>query len=133
MTRTLVQGFLDPQKSLTQHYGVIQGISALGPSAVSPVQANLILYFSKILLTIFVLYQIRLLLLPNLETYMQLLEPELQLDKQKNEMKRKEAWRVYGALLVRLQVFNEYMLSIFMHQLLTCGMHFSVCCRKMLI
>uniref|UniRef100_A0A0E0C2T2 TATA box binding protein associated factor (TAF) histone-like fold domain-containing protein n=1 Tax=Oryza meridionalis TaxID=40149 RepID=A0A0E0C2T2_9ORYZ len=42
---------------------------------------------------------IRLLLLPNLETYMQLLEPELQLDKQKNEMKRKEAWRVYGALL----------------------------------
>uniref|UniRef100_A0A0E0MX45 TATA box binding protein associated factor (TAF) histone-like fold domain-containing protein n=1 Tax=Oryza rufipogon TaxID=4529 RepID=A0A0E0MX45_ORYRU len=43
--------------------------------------------------------RIRLLLLPNLETYMQLLEPELQLDKQKNEMKRKEAWRVYGALL----------------------------------
>uniref|UniRef100_A0A0E0C2T1 TATA box binding protein associated factor (TAF) histone-like fold domain-containing protein n=1 Tax=Oryza meridionalis TaxID=40149 RepID=A0A0E0C2T1_9ORYZ len=75
VTRTLVQGFLDPQKSLTQHYGAIQGISALGPSA------------------------IRLLLLPNLETYMQLLEPELQLDKQKNEMKRKEAWRVYGALL----------------------------------
>uniref|UniRef100_A0A0D3EPF9 TATA box binding protein associated factor (TAF) histone-like fold domain-containing protein n=1 Tax=Oryza barthii TaxID=65489 RepID=A0A0D3EPF9_9ORYZ len=68
VTRTLVQGFLDPQKSLTQHYGAIQGISALGPSA------------------------IRLLLLPNLETYMQLLEPELQLDKQKNEMKRKEAW-----------------------------------------
>jgi transcription initiation factor TFIID subunit 6 len=31
---------------------------------------------------------------------MQLLEPELQLEKQKNEMKRKEAWRVYGALLV---------------------------------
>uniref|UniRef100_A0A0A8YHE0 TAF6 C-terminal HEAT repeat domain-containing protein n=1 Tax=Arundo donax TaxID=35708 RepID=A0A0A8YHE0_ARUDO len=30
---------------------------------------------------------------------MQLLEPELQLEKQKNEMKRKEAWRVYGALL----------------------------------
>ncbi|CAD6342639.1 unnamed protein product [Miscanthus lutarioriparius] len=42
---------------------------------------------------------IRLLLLPNLVTYMQLLEPELQLEKQKNEMKRKEAWRVYGALL----------------------------------
>nr|CAB3473208.1 unnamed protein product [Digitaria exilis] len=38
---------------------------------------------------------IRLLLLPNLVTYMQLLEPELQLEKQKNEMKRKEAWRVY--------------------------------------
>uniref|UniRef100_A0A0D9V1G9 TATA box binding protein associated factor (TAF) histone-like fold domain-containing protein n=1 Tax=Leersia perrieri TaxID=77586 RepID=A0A0D9V1G9_9ORYZ len=76
LTKTLIHAFLDPQKSLTQHYGAVQGISALGPSA------------------------IRLLLLPNLETYMQLLEPELQLEKQKNEMKRKEAWRVYGALLL---------------------------------
>ncbi|RLN24157.1 transcription initiation factor TFIID subunit 6 [Panicum miliaceum] len=75
LTKTLVHAFLDPAKSLTQHYGAVQGISALGPSA------------------------IRLLLLPNLVTYMQLLEPELQLEKQKNEMKRKEAWRVYGALL----------------------------------
>ncbi|CAO2183838.1 unnamed protein product [Urochloa humidicola] len=75
LTKTLIHAFLDPQKSLTQHYGAVQGISSLGPSA------------------------IRLLLLPNLVTYMQLLEPELQLEKQKNEMKRKEAWRVYGALL----------------------------------
>ncbi|CAO2165085.1 unnamed protein product [Urochloa humidicola] len=75
LTKTLIHAFLDPLKSLTQHYGAVQGISALGPSA------------------------IRLLLLPNLVTYMQLLEPELQLEKQKNEMKRKEAWRVYGALL----------------------------------
>lgn len=75
LTKTLIHAFLDPHKALTQHYGAVQGISALGPSA------------------------IRLLLLPNLETYMQLLEPELQLEKQKNEMKRKEAWRVYGALL----------------------------------
>ncbi|WVZ75297.1 hypothetical protein U9M48_023367 [Paspalum notatum var. saurae] len=75
LTKTLIHAFLDPAKSLTQHYGAIQGISALGPSA------------------------IRLLLLPNLVAYMQLLEPELQLEKQKNEMKRKEAWRVYGALL----------------------------------
>ncbi|XP_062198680.1 transcription initiation factor TFIID subunit 6 isoform X2 [Phragmites australis] len=75
LTKTLVHAFLDPAKSLTQHYGAVQGLSALGPSA------------------------IRLLLLPNLVTYMQLLEPELQLEKQKNEMKRKEAWRVYGALL----------------------------------
>ncbi|PUZ56403.1 hypothetical protein GQ55_5G296500 [Panicum hallii var. hallii] len=75
LTKTLVHAFLDPAKSLTQHYGAVQGISALGPSA------------------------IRLLLLPNLVTYMQLLEPELHLEKQKNEMKRKEAWRVYGALL----------------------------------
>ncbi|KAK3158177.1 hypothetical protein QOZ80_2AG0133840 [Eleusine coracana subsp. coracana] len=75
LTKTLIHAFLDPAKSLTQHYGAVQGISALGPSA------------------------IRLLLLPNLVTYMQLLDPELQLEKQKNEMKRKEAWRVYGALL----------------------------------
>ncbi|KAM3399312.1 hypothetical protein ACQJBY_004607 [Aegilops geniculata] len=75
LTKTLVHAFLDPHKALTQHYGAVQGISALGPSA------------------------IRLLLLPNLQTYMQLLDPELQLEKQSNEMKRKEAWRVYGALL----------------------------------
>ncbi|OEL28853.1 Transcription initiation factor TFIID subunit 6 [Dichanthelium oligosanthes] len=86
LTKTLIHAFLDPAKSLTQHYGAVQGISALGPRA------------------------IRLLLLPNLVTYMQLLEPELHLEKQKNEMKRKEAsrvygeaWRVYGALLVSLQ------------------------------
>ncbi|KAM3405787.1 hypothetical protein ACQJBY_000042 [Aegilops geniculata] len=76
LTKTLVHAFLDPHKALTQHYGAVQGISALGPSA-----------------------QIRLLLLPNLQAYMQLLDPELQLEKQSNEMKRKEAWRVYGALL----------------------------------
>ncbi|KAL6905633.1 hypothetical protein ACP4OV_003234 [Aristida adscensionis] len=75
LTKTLIHAFLDPAKSLTQHYGAVQGLSALGPGV------------------------IRLLLLPNLVTYMQLLEPELQLEKQKNEMKRKEAWRVYGALL----------------------------------
>ncbi|XP_072962813.1 transcription initiation factor TFIID subunit 6 isoform X1 [Typha angustifolia] len=75
LTKTLIHAFLDPSKALTQHYGAIQGLSALGPGVV------------------------RLLILPNLETYMQLLEPEMQLDKQKNEMKRKEAWRVYGALL----------------------------------
>ncbi|KAM0863744.1 hypothetical protein ACQ4PT_044383 [Festuca glaucescens] len=71
----LVRAFCDPHKALTQHYGAVQGISALGASA------------------------IRLLLLPKLETYMQLLDPELQLEKQTNEMKRKEAWRVYSALL----------------------------------
>jgi transcription initiation factor TFIID subunit 6 len=31
---------------------------------------------------------------------MHLLEPEMQLEKQKNEIKRQEAWQVYGALLV---------------------------------
>ncbi|KAG6478412.1 hypothetical protein ZIOFF_061854 [Zingiber officinale] len=74
LTKTLINAFLDPSKALTQHYGAIQGLAALGPSV------------------------IRLLVLPNLEPYLQLLEPEMQLEKQKNEMKRKEAWRVYGAL-----------------------------------
>lgn len=37
---------------------------------------------------------------PNLVPYMELLEPEMLLESQKNEMKRHEAWRVYGALLV---------------------------------
>lgn len=75
LTKTLLNAFLDPKKALTQHYGAIQGLGALGPNVV------------------------RLLLLPNLETYMQLLEPEMLLEKQKNELKRHEAWRVYGALL----------------------------------
>jgi transcription initiation factor TFIID subunit 6 len=100
LTKTLIHAFLDPAKSLTQHYGAVQGISALGPSAVEPAPFLLNFILVKYQLTTFVSYQIRLLLLPNLVTYMQLLEPELQLEKQKNEMKRKEAWRVYGTLLV---------------------------------
>ncbi|KAM0844452.1 hypothetical protein ACQ4PT_057022 [Festuca glaucescens] len=102
LTKTLINAFLDPHKALTQHYGAVQGISALGTSAVGPVQSSVRLNFRGILkysLTYFVDYQVRLLLLPNLEPYMQLLDPELQLEKQTNEMKRKEAWRVYGALL----------------------------------
>lgn len=75
VTRTLLHAFLDPTKAMTQHYGAIQGLAALGPSVV------------------------RLLILPNLEPYLKLLEPEMLLEKQKNEMKRHEAWRVYGALL----------------------------------
>ncbi|KAF9666490.1 hypothetical protein SADUNF_Sadunf16G0234600 [Salix dunnii] len=72
--RTLVHAFLDPTKSLPQHYGSIQGLAALGPSVV------------------------RLLILPNLEPYLLLLEQEMLLEKQKNEIKRHEAWRVFGAL-----------------------------------
>ncbi|KAL5548503.1 hypothetical protein UlMin_003734 [Ulmus minor] len=75
VTRTLLHAFLDSTKTLSQHYGAIQGLAALGPNVV------------------------RLVILPNLELYMQLLEPEMLLEKQKNEMKRHEAWRVYGALL----------------------------------
>ncbi|XP_020534496.1 transcription initiation factor TFIID subunit 6 isoform X2 [Jatropha curcas] len=75
VTRTLLHAFLDPTKSLTQHYGAVQGLAALGPHVV------------------------RLLILPNLEPYLLLLEPEMLLEKQKNEIKRLEAWRVYGALM----------------------------------
>ncbi|KAH7861231.1 hypothetical protein Vadar_023387 [Vaccinium darrowii] len=74
VTRTLLHAFLDPTRTLPQHYGAIKGLAALGPSVVC------------------------LLILPNLEPYLQLLETEMQHDKQKNEMKRHEAWRVYGAL-----------------------------------
>ncbi|KAA8524778.1 hypothetical protein F0562_011201 [Nyssa sinensis] len=75
LTKTLLHAFLDPKRALTQHYGAIQGLAALGPNVVHH------------------------LILPNLETYLQLLEPEMLVEKQKNEMKRHEAWRVYGALL----------------------------------
>ncbi|KAK4275389.1 hypothetical protein QN277_018481 [Acacia crassicarpa] len=75
VTKTLLHAFLDPTKSLPQHYGAIKAIAALGSNMV------------------------RLLILPNLETYLLLLEPEMQLEKQKNALKRHEAWQVYGALL----------------------------------
>lgn len=75
VTKTLIHAFLDPKKALTQHYGAVQGLAALGPSVV------------------------RLLILPNLELYLKHLEPEMFLESQKNAMKRYEAWRVYGALL----------------------------------
>uniref|UniRef100_A0A9I9D7P7 TATA box binding protein associated factor (TAF) histone-like fold domain-containing protein n=1 Tax=Cucumis melo TaxID=3656 RepID=A0A9I9D7P7_CUCME len=75
LTKTLLNAFLDPKRALTQHYGAIQGLAALGMNVV------------------------HLLILPNLEPYLGLLEPEMLLANQKNEMKRHEAWRVYGALL----------------------------------
>lgn len=56
--------------------------------------------------------QVRLLILPNLEPYLQLLAPEMLLEKQKNEMKRLEAWRVYGALLVT-SYFNMILIFFF--------------------
>ncbi|CAA3012002.1 transcription initiation factor TFIID subunit 6-like [Olea europaea subsp. europaea] len=76
VTRTLLHAFLDPSKALPQHYGAIQGLATLGPNVV------------------------RLLVLPNLDPYLRLLEPEMQLEKQKNEVKRHEAWLVYGALML---------------------------------
>lgn len=74
VTRTLLHAFLDPKKALTQHYGAIRGLAALGSRVV------------------------RLVVLPNLELYLRLLAPELSPETQQNEMKRYEAWRVYGAL-----------------------------------
>ncbi|GAB2228770.1 hypothetical protein Drorol1_Dr00022900 [Drosera rotundifolia] len=75
LTKTLINAFLDPKRAITQHYGAIQGLAALGSNVV------------------------RLLILPNIEPYLRLLEPEMLLESQKNEMKRHEAWTVYGALL----------------------------------
>lgn len=75
VAKTLLHTFLDPMKTLPQHYGAIRALGDLGPNVV------------------------RLIVVPNLEMYLQLIEPEMQLENQKNEMKRHEAWRVYGALL----------------------------------
>ena len=62
LTKTLIHAFLDPAKSLTQHYGAVQGISALGPSAVEPNQCKLILCLSHA--DCICCLQIKLLLLP---------------------------------------------------------------------
>ncbi|PWA56816.1 TATA BOX ASSOCIATED FACTOR II 59 [Artemisia annua] len=74
LTTTLLKPFLDPKRSLPQHYGAVQGLAALGPHVV------------------------RLRILPNLETNLGILE-EILRDNKKKEMTRHEAWRVYGALL----------------------------------
>lgn len=34
LTKTLQNAFLDPKKAMTQHYGAIQGLGALGPNVV---------------------------------------------------------------------------------------------------
>ncbi|KAI7739971.1 hypothetical protein M8C21_001028 [Ambrosia artemisiifolia] len=85
VTRTLLHCFLDPAKALSQHYGAIKAITAIGPQVV------------------------RLLLLPNLDPYLQYIEPEMQLEKQKSESRRHEAWRVHGALMCAagLCIYNQ--------------------------
>ncbi|KAI4319886.1 hypothetical protein MLD38_033431 [Melastoma candidum] len=75
LTKQLVNSFLNPKHVLPTHYGAIQGLAALGPNMV------------------------RLLILPNVEQYLKLLEPEMLLGVQTSKIKRFEAWRVYGALL----------------------------------
>ncbi|KAL7591427.1 hypothetical protein Lser_V15G35592 [Lactuca serriola] len=78
VTRTLVDAFMDPAKALTQHYGAIKGITALGSSVV------------------------RLLLLPNLDLYLQFIQPEMHLH-------NKNANEVHGALMCAagLCVYNQ--------------------------
>ncbi|XP_076957413.1 transcription initiation factor TFIID subunit 6-like [Bidens hawaiensis] len=85
VSRTLLHSFLDPAKAFPQHYGAIKGITALGSNAV------------------------RLFLLSNLDPFLQYIEPEMQLEKQKNESRRHEAWRVHGALMYAagLCVYNQ--------------------------
>eukprot|EP00743_Colponemidia_sp_Colp-15_P006912 GILK01007461.1.p1 GENE.GILK01007461.1~~GILK01007461.1.p1 ORF type:complete len:481 (+),score=78.26 GILK01007461.1:44-1444(+) len=73
ITKTLLAAFLDKNKPITTHYGAVQGLAALGPAVV------------------------QYLLLPNLTTYMLLLEPERS---NPNPIKRLEADKCYGALLM---------------------------------
>mmetsp|Transcript_40187 Transcript_40187/g.89167 ORF Transcript_40187/g.89167 Transcript_40187/m.89167 type:complete len:753 (+) Transcript_40187:85-2343(+) len=73
ISKTLLKAFLDATKPLATHYGAIQGLSALGSPSV------------------------RMLLIPQLEPYLQKLQPLLA-DKS-NPVRRGDAWRVYGALL----------------------------------
>ncbi|PKI32551.1 hypothetical protein CRG98_047049 [Punica granatum] len=89
LTKQLVNAFMNPNHSLATHYGAIQGLAALGPNVV------------------------RLLILPNLEPYLKLLEPEMLLEQQKNKLKRYEAWRVYGALLRACGQFIHNRFKIF--------------------
>ncbi|KAL7601157.1 hypothetical protein Lser_V15G24934 [Lactuca serriola] len=74
LTRTLHKSFSDRKQTLTQHYGAIQGLTALGPHVV------------------------RRYILPDLESYLGFLE-EMILENKQKEITRHEAWRVYGALL----------------------------------
>jgi transcription initiation factor TFIID subunit 6 len=37
ISKTLLQAFLDPKRAMTQHYGSIKGLAALGPRVVKTV------------------------------------------------------------------------------------------------
>ena len=73
VTRTLLRAFLDPLKSLTTHYGAIMGLTELGADV------------------------IKVLLIPNMESYLGLLQKEIQTE---DEVKREEANKCYEALVV---------------------------------
>jgi hypothetical protein len=77
VTRTLVRALLDPTRPLPTHYGAIVGLASLGSRVV------------------------KLLLLPNVPTYLALLTPVLDPAVTPNELKRSEAMHCLGALQVR--------------------------------
>ncbi|KAL6057925.1 histone H4-like TAF Taf6, SAGA complex subunit [Balamuthia mandrillaris] len=81
VSKTLLDAFMDLTKPLTTHYGAIVGLTALGHHVV------------------------QLLILPNLSSYLRLLEPELQSEA---SMKRLEARRCYGALLNAAGVYLQH-------------------------
>ncbi|KAH7387596.1 hypothetical protein KP509_16G031600 [Ceratopteris richardii] len=89
ITKTLLQAFLDPKRAMTQHYGAIKGLAALGPRVVG------------------------LTVLPNVETFLKHLAPDLSMEAQRSEMKRNEAMRVYGTLLTAIGVCMTSRLKYF--------------------
>ncbi|RVW97503.1 Transcription initiation factor TFIID subunit 6 [Vitis vinifera] len=98
LTKTLLHAVLDPKRAMTQHYGANSGFSSSRTKYGTPLS-----YFFYMI--------VRLLVVPNLEPYLRLLESEMLLEKQKNEIKRHEAWRVYGALLLHFVCNGFVMLS----------------------
>ena len=76
ITKTLLSAFVNPSRPLTTHYGAVVALTALGP------------------------HTIHTLLLPNLRSYMNKLEPELSSAAQNNPRKRAEAAKCHGALMM---------------------------------
>ena len=82
VAKTLLRAFLDPLKPLATHYGAIHGLMALGKHA------------------------LQMLLLPNVKTYVKLLEPQMRQDPA-NPTRAADARRCYTALLVRCCATNR--------------------------
>lgn len=74
MSRTLLRAFLDPLKPLPTHYGAIIGLAAMGPEVV------------------------RIVLLPVVENYVALIQPELDAVTATSDLRRQEAMRCHSAL-----------------------------------
>ncbi|ACO64704.1 predicted protein, partial [Micromonas commoda] len=74
ITRTLLRAMLDPRKPFSTHFGAIAGLAALGPRVT------------------------RLLIVPNLKAYLEVLEPHLTREHAKRRVTSSEARRVHDAL-----------------------------------